>query len=200
MFGSLRDRMIRASYRSRTAWSCRASTLGSAVVASPTTVVVVLVGTTTVVVVVTTTLVVVVSGNEDPAEPPSDELQLARASIAAIPPAAVRRSRIRRTLRNRPTEIHAPVVLGAIGLESRPSARQRCAASPPHRTRQHGVGHVDPQPQERRPQCLAQVVAAQRSGAASTQRAGHDELQRQHVAGLEALDRSGDERAEVIAH
>src|SRR3954469_19298681 len=101
MFGSLRDRMISASYRSRTAWSCRASTLGSAVVASPTTVVVVLVGTT-VVVVVTTTRVVVVSGNEDPAEPPSDELQLARASTAAIPPAAVRRSRIRRTLRNRP--------------------------------------------------------------------------------------------------
>src|SRR3954468_11109694 len=102
MFGSLRDRMISASYRSSTAWSCRARPLGSAVVASPTTVVVVLVGTTTVVVVVTTTLVVVVSGNEDPAEPPSDELQLARASTAAIPPAAVRRSRIRRTLRNRP--------------------------------------------------------------------------------------------------
>src|SRR5262245_55232571 len=108
--------MNRSSYRSSTAWSCWARTLGSACVASATTVVVVVVGATVVVVVATGVVaaraLVVVVGNEDPTELPPDELQLARASTATTPTAAVRPSRIAPTVGKSPRPHKRQTILG----------------------------------------------------------------------------------------
>ena len=59
------------------------------------------------------------------------------------------------------------------------------------------VGDVDPQPQQRGAERLAEVVGPQRPGRAATERVVQHELEGQHVAGLEPLDRAPHESAEV---
>ena len=105
-FGSLRESITSASYRSSTCCSCCASSFGSAVVASAIATVVVVVGAdvveaiVVVVVVTASAVVIVVSGSVGTVPPSLDELQLASASAPSATPAAVRRSRIGRRLGN----------------------------------------------------------------------------------------------------